>query len=89
MTELKPRGKTESKVKVMSLVSLLALLAAMTAGDYITVLPDWSENLVGAALGALVTFLAGYYTRTDPDALSPSTITAVQAWLKLHLPNGQ
>jgi Tfp pilus assembly protein PilE len=82
-----PRGKAERKVKLMSLVSLVALLAAGIAPSYVSFLPDWAEGGALALLGVAGTFLAGYYTRTDPDALSSSTIAAAQAWLKLHLPN--
>lgn len=81
-----PKGKTERKVKLMSLASLVALLAAGIAPSYVHLLPDWAEGGAIALLGAAGTFLAGYYTRTDPDALSASTIAAVRDWLKLHAP---
>lgn len=82
-----PRGKIEVKVKAASVGAFIALLLALTAENYASgLLPAWAEIPVYALLGTAVTFLGGYGARNKIDALSPSSIAAVQEWLKLYAP---
>jgi ABC-type transporter Mla maintaining outer membrane lipid asymmetry permease subunit MlaE len=39
-----------------------------------------------ALLITAVNFVSGYYTKTKPNALSESTIIAVQNWLRGRMP---
>lgn len=85
------KGKTEWKVKAATLGTYLVTLAATiflstTATDFVHALPDWLESIVYPALVAVVTLLSGRAARTRPDALSPSTIEAVEKWLRERMP---
>lgn len=85
------KGKTEWKVKAAALGTYLATLAgsiflSTTATDYVHALPDWLENVIYPALIAGVSLLSGRAARTKPDYLSPSTIEAVEAWLRRRMP---
>lgn len=88
------KGKTEWKVKASALGAYLAALAgsiflSTTATDYVHALPDWAENIVYPALVAGVGLLAGRVAKTKPDYLSPSTISAVETWLRTRMPRGR
>jgi hypothetical protein len=77
---------------VATLGTYLAALAgsiflSTTATDYVHALPDWAENIVYPALVAGVTFVSGRAARTKPDYLSPSTVEAVETWLRRRMPN--
>lgn len=83
-------GKTEWKVRASVLVTWLVTLAASiflssTATDYVHALPDWLENIVYPALVAASTLLAGRAASSKPDYLAPSTVAAVEAWLKRRM----
>lgn len=85
------KGKTEWKVKAAALGTWLAALAgsialSTTATDYVEALPDWIENIIYPALVAGVSLLSGRAARTKPDYLSPSTIEAVETWLRQRMP---
>lgn len=84
-------GKTELKVRAATLGTFLAALAgsiflSTTATDYVHALPDWLENIIYPALLAGVSFLSGRAKSTKPDYLSPSTIEAVETWLRRRMP---
>lgn len=84
-------GKTEWKVKVATIATYLAGVAASvflstTVTDYVQALPDVAENIVYPALLAAITLLAGRQAKTRPDALSDSTVAAVETWLRKHAP---
>lgn len=85
------KGKTEWKVKASALGTFLAALAgsiflSTTATDYVHALPDWLENIIYPSLVAGVSLLSGRVARTKPDYLSPSTVTAVETWLRARMP---
>lgn len=85
------KGPTEWKVKAAALGTYAAALAgsiflSTTATDYVQALPDWAENIVYPALVAGVSLLAGRAASTKPDYLSPSTISAVETWLRARAP---
>lgn len=85
------KGRTEWKVRVASLATWGAALAgsvvlSTTATDYVHALPDWLENLVYPSLLAGITWLSGRAASTRPDYLSPSTVEAVQEWLRRRAP---
>lgn len=84
-------GKTEWKVRVAALGTYLAALAgsivlSTTATDYVHALPDWLENIVYPSALAGVTWLSGRAARTKPDYLSPSTVQAVEEYIRTHAP---
>jgi hypothetical protein len=84
-------GATEWKVRVATGVTFLAALAgsillSTTATDYVELLPDWAENIIYPSLIALTTFLSGRAASSRPDYLSPSTVEAVEAWLRQNAP---
>lgn len=86
-----PKSKTEWKVRVATLGTWLAAVAgsvvlSTTATDYVQALPDWAENIIYPSLVAGVTWLSGRAASTRPDYLSPSTVTAVEAWLRGRAP---
>lgn len=85
------KGKTEWKVKAAALGTWAATLAgsiflSTTATDYVHALPDWLENIIYPSLVAGVSWLSGRAARTKPDYLSPSTVQAVETWLRRHAP---
>lgn len=85
------RGKVEWKVKAAAYATFALSLAATaflstTATDFVHALPDWVEVPAYSLLLAAGTWLAGFSARTRPADLSPSTIEAVQAWLKARAP---
>lgn len=85
------KGKTEWKVKAAALGTWLAVLAgsivlSTTATDYVSALPDWLENIIYPSVVAGISLLSGRAARTKPDYLSPSTVEAVQVWLRSHAP---
>ena len=89
--EARVDSKTEIKVKAASYATFAVALVALTflgatATDYVHALPDWLEVPAYSLLGTLVTFVSGYYTRNKPNALSESTILAVQEWLRDKAP---
>lgn len=78
----------EAKVKAASIGAFVALLAALTAEHYVPgLLPAWAEIPAYALLGTAVTFLGGYGARSNVNALSPSSISAVREWIKLYAPS--
>lgn len=84
-------SKTELKVKVASLATYAAGLAASaflatTATDFVHALPDQVEVIVYPAFLAAVTWVAGYVKRSMPDSLSPSTREAARVWLEARMP---
>jgi hypothetical protein len=84
-------GKTEWKVKAAALGTYLSALAgsivlSTTATDYVSALPDWAENVIYPAIVAGVSLLAGRAAKTKPDYLSPSTIAAVEKWIRTQSP---
>lgn len=84
-------GKTEWKVKAATIATYLAGVAASvflstTVTDYVQALPDVVETIVYPALLAAITLVAGRQAKTKPDALSDSTVAAVEAWLKQRMP---
>lgn len=85
------RGKTEWKVKAAALATYLISLAGVTlldttVTDYVHALPDWLESVVYPVIPALGALLAGRAARTKPDYLSPSTVEAVQEYVRKHAP---
>jgi hypothetical protein len=85
------KGKTELKVRAAALATFLVTLAgsiflSTTATDYVHALPDWLENIIYPALVAGISLLSGRATRTRPDYLSPSTVEAVESWLRSRMP---
>jgi hypothetical protein len=85
------KGKTELKVRAAALGTFLAALAgsiflSTTATDYVHALPDWLENIIYPTLLAGVSLLSGRAKSTKPDYLSPSTIEAVESWLRRRMP---
>jgi hypothetical protein len=84
-------SRTEWKVRAAALATYLVSLAGVTlldttVTDYVHSLPDWLESVVYPMVPALGALLAGRAARTKPDYLSPSTVTAVQEWLRDHAP---
>lgn len=80
--------KTEWKVRVASLAAFLAslvggaLLESDAVSSWVSSLPVWLAPLAGSFVLTAVTWLAGRAAATKPDYLSPSTISAVQAWVR-------
>lgn len=85
------KGKVELKVKAAAWATFALSLAASTflattATDFVSALPDWLEVPAYSLLLTAGTFVAGYQKRSQPAALSASTIEAVQAWLRARMP---
>jgi hypothetical protein len=80
----------EAKVKATALVSGLAVAALMawlgsTGSDLIVKqLPDGLEVPALGVLAYVLTFLAGYKTRSTEGKLAPSTLDAAEAWLRKY-----
>lgn len=86
-----PASRTEWKVRAAALATYVVSLAGVvlldtTVTDYVHALPDWLESVIYPMIPALGALLAGRAAKTRPDYLSPSTVTAVQDWLKEHAP---
>lgn len=84
------KGRTEWKVKAAAYGTFFAALAgsvvlSTTATDYVEALPDWLESIVYPAVLAAATMLSGRAARTRPEELSPSTVEAVEKWLRGRL----
>lgn len=91
IVEAKQDSKTEVKVKAASYATFAVSLVALaflgtTATDFVHAAPDWAEVPLYALLITAVNFVSGYYTKTKPNALSESTIIAVQNWLRGRMP---
>lgn len=89
-----PSGKTEAKVRAATWAAFAVSLVGTTilewtSTDLIPALPNslnWLVPIVGAALTAAITWVGGYLKRSRPDALSDSTVAALQQWLRGRLP---
>lgn len=84
------KGKTEWKVKAATYGTFFATLAgsvalSTTVTDYVESLPDWLENIIYPSVVAVTAWLSGRAARTRPDELSPSTVEAVERWLRGRL----
>lgn len=83
------KGKTELKVKAATwaafAVSLVGLSLIETfSADIINALPNslnFLTPVVGSAIAAGLTWLAGYQARNTPENLSPSTVQAVKDYV--------
>lgn len=85
------RGRVEWKVKAAAYATFALSLAATaflstTATDFVHTWPDWAEVPAYSLLLAAGTWVAGFSARSRPADLSPSTIEAVQTWLKTRMP---
>lgn len=84
------KGVTEWKVRIAGLATFLASLAgtiflSTTATDFVKELPDWAEVIIYPSLLSVVTWLSGRAARSKPDYLSPSTVAAVERWMREKL----
>ena len=89
-----PRGTQltcKSWLTEAALDTYLAALAgsialSTTVTDYVHALPDWAETIIYPAVLAGVSLLSGRAASSKPGYLSPSTIEAVETWLRRELP---
>lgn len=84
-------GRTELKVRAASAATFLASLAGVillqtSATDWVKDLPVWAQAPGAALILAGITWLTGRQAKSKPDYLSPSTIEAVQAWMRQRMP---
>lgn len=63
-----------------------SIVLSTTATDYVNALPDWVENIIYPSILAAGTWLSGRAASTKPDYLSPSTVQAVEDWLRKQMP---
>lgn len=89
-----PSGKTEAKVRAATWAAFAVSLVGTTilewtSTDLIPALPNslnWLVPIVSAKLTAAITWVGGYLKRSRPDALSDSTVAAIQQWLRERMP---
>ncbi len=90
--EIPPASKkTEWKVKAASYATFFASLVRLTllqstVTDMVPALPDWLETPAYSLLLTAVTWVTGFNARSKPDNLSPSTVEAIQNWMRNRAP---
>lgn len=84
------QGRTEWKVRASAYGTFFTALAgsivlSTTVTDFVSGLPDWLEVVAYPAALAAASLLSGRAARTRPAELSPSTVVAVEKWLRGRL----
>lgn len=84
------KDRTEWKVRIAGLATFLSstagvIILSTTATDLVDKLPDWLEVVIYPVILTSITLLSGRAAKTRPEYLSPSTVAAVERWMRERL----